>query len=105
MIVTTFLDNVMQEVTPSRLFFAITTSADSIAIFVPVPTAIPISAAVKAGASLIPSPTIATRCVFLRSITACAFPSGKTSAITFSGSMSSCFATAFATTRLSPVSI
>ena len=43
----------------NRLFIS-TTSAASIAISVPAPMAIPISALVSAGASLIPSPTIAT---------------------------------------------
>ena len=37
-----------------------TMSADSIATSVPEPIAIPISALAKAGASLIPSPTMAT---------------------------------------------
>jgi hypothetical protein len=36
-------------------------SADSMAMSVPAPIAIPTSACISAGASLIPSPTIATR--------------------------------------------
>ncbi|MNC28021.1 hypothetical protein D3C75_762110 [compost metagenome] len=58
-------------------------SAASIATSVPVPMAMPMSAVAKAGASLMPSPTIATlrpSCWSLR--TSSALPSGSTSAST-----------------------
>ena len=44
--------------------FIRTTSAESIATSVPAPIAIPVSALVSAGASLMPSPTIATLPLF-----------------------------------------
>ena len=49
--------------TPIKELFISTTSADSMAISVPVPIAIPTSAVTKAGASLMPSPTINTICL------------------------------------------
>ena len=79
-------------------------SAASIAISVPVPSAMPTSACASAGASLIPSPTMAT--VFpsdwsrrIRS----AFPAGRTPARTFS--IPARDAIARAVVSLSPVSI
>lgn len=59
---------------PRRSPFTSVTPADSIATSVPVPIAIPTSAAAKAGASLIPSPAIATTRPSARSfLTASAF--------------------------------
>ncbi len=56
-------------------------SADLIATSVPAPMAMPMSACVKAGASLMPSPTIATCCPFFcNSLTFAALSSGLTSA-------------------------
>ncbi len=73
-----------------------------IATSVPVAMAIPMFAAASAGASLIPSPTIATRTPpFWNSATIAALPSGRTSART-SGIPSS-RATALALPVLSPV--
>ena len=86
----------------SRLFTS-TTSAASIATSVPAPIAIPKSALVRAGASLMPSPTIATLPYFFSSFTFFSLPSGRTPATT--SSMSAFFATAFAVFSLSPVSI
>ena len=86
----------------SRLFIS-TTSAASIAISVPAPIAIPISARAKAGASFIPSPTIA---VFESSdsfLTTASLPSGSTPAMT--SSIPACFAIALAVRSLSPVSM
>ena len=60
-----------------RLFIR-TTSAASIAISVPAPIAIPMSALVSAGASLIPSPTIATFPFSFKSRMTLSFPSGRT---------------------------
>ncbi|MNI52498.1 hypothetical protein D3C73_1072880 [compost metagenome] len=71
---------------------------------VPEPIAIPISALAKAGASFIPSPTIATfKPLFCSLSTSCALFSGKTSAITVS--IPTCFAIASAVFLLSPVNI
>ncbi len=89
--------------TSLNLLFINTTSAASIAISVPAPIAIPISALVKAGASLIPSPTITTFPCFFRERMARSFPSGSTPAIT--SSTPARFAIAFAVRSLSPVSI
>ena len=69
--------------TSIKSLFIKTISADSIATSVPLPMAIPISACAKAGASLIPSPTIPTftpvSCNFFTSF---ALSAGKTSAKT-----------------------
>ena len=73
------------------------------AISVPAPIAIPISALVSAGASLIPSPTIATLPFFLKLRITLSLPSGKTSAIT--SFTPACAPIAFAVFSLSPVSI
>ena len=85
-----------------RLFIK-TTSAASIAISVPAPIAIPISALVSAGASLIPSPTIATFPFSFKSRMTLSFPSGKTPAITWS--TPACSPIAFAVRSLSPVNM
>ena len=81
-----------------------TMSADSIATSVPEPMAIPTSAWASAGASLIPSPTIATflpsACSFF---TSNALSCGKTSLKT--RSIPTCFAIASAVRLLSPVII
>ena len=65
--------------------------------------AMPISALVSAGASLIPSPTIATLPCFISLRITVSFPSGRTPAITSSTPAS--LPTAFAVFSLSPVSI
>ncbi len=66
-----------------RLFIR-TTSAASIATSVPAPMAIPISALVRAGASLIPSPTMAHLAFLLQLSDHGSLPSGRTPAITSS---------------------
>ena len=73
----------MAAATSIMLFFIKTISAASIAISVPAPMAIPMSALVRAGESLIPSPTIVTfpDSINLRMTTS--FSSGLTCAITF----------------------
>src|SRR5437879_648197 len=84
--------------------FTSVTPALSMAMSVPVPMAMPTSAAASAGASLTPSPAIATtRPSLRRRCTVLAFSSGRTSATT--SVMPSCWATASAVRRLSPVSI
>ena len=89
--------------TSLKRLFINTTSAASIATSVPAPIAIPVSAPVSAGASLIPSPTIATLpCSFSLRI-ALALPSGKTPAIT--SSTPACAPMARAVFSLSPVII
>ena len=64
MLVMVLLEILIAAAASLRLDFMSTTSAASIAISVPAPMAIPISAAVSAGVSLIPSPTIITRPYF-----------------------------------------
>ena len=64
--------------------FTRTTFAASSATSVPAPTAIPVSAAVRAGASLIPSPTMQVFPDFLNSFTIFSFPPGRTPAIIWS---------------------
>ena len=66
-----------------RLFIS-TTSAASMAISVPAPMAIPMSALVRAGASLMPSPTMATLPFSFRARMTLSFPSGSTPAMTSS---------------------
>ena len=85
-----------------RLFIS-TTSAASMAMSVPAPIAIPMSALVSAGASLIPSPTMATLPFVLSLRITLSFPSGSTPAIT--SSTPACAPIAFAVRSLSPVSI
>ena len=89
--------------TSLKRLFTSTTSAASMATSAPAPMAIPISALVRAGASLIPSPTMATfPCSFNLRITS-SFPSGRTPAIT--RSTPAWRPMAFAVRSLSPVSI
>ena len=69
-------------VTSLRRLFTTTMSAASMATSVPAPIAMPLSATVSAGASLIPSPTMVTLpSVFSARITS-ALPSGRTPAMT-----------------------
>ena len=89
--------------TSLNLLFISTTSAASIATSVPAPIAIPISAVVKAGASLIPSPTIITLPYFLSLRISFSFPSGRTPATT--SSTPAIFPMALALFSLSPVII
>ena len=89
--------------TSLNLLFISTISAASIAISVPAPMAIPTSARVRAGASLIPSPTIATFPSSFNFLITSSFPSGKTPAIT--SSTPACSPIAFAVRSLSPVSM
>ena len=71
---------------------------------VPAPIAIPMSARMSAGASLIPSPTIATLCPCSCKARICAsFSVGRTSEMTVS--IPTCLRIASAVTRLSPVSM
>ena len=87
-----------------RSSFIITMSADSMAMSVPDPTAIPTSAWVSAGASLIPSPVIATRaCDTWRFLTISSLSPGLVSAWT--SSMPSSDAMCSAVSLLSPVTI
>ena len=80
---------------PRRSPLTSVTPALSIATSVPVPMAMPTSAAARAGASLMPSPAIATTRPSLCSrFTTALFCSGSTSAST--SSMPSCRATASA---------
>ena len=69
-----------------------TTSAASKAMSAPAPMAMPTSALVRAGASLMPSPTMATVPVWDRRCTSAALSAGKTPARTWS--MPTCLATA-----------
>ena len=80
-----------------------TTSAESIAMSVPLPIAIPISARVSAGASFTPSPTIATFPNSESLAISPSFPLGSTSETT--SSTHTCCAIALAVRELSPVSI
>ena len=64
-----FLLNSKALATSRKSFFIKTIPPDSIAISVPEPMAIPTSAIVKAGASLIPSPTKATLPFFCKAST------------------------------------
>ena len=91
-------------VTPARSPFIKTISADSIATSIPVPIPMPTSALARAGASFIPSPTMATispsSCNFATSLS---LRSGNTPAIILV--IPACFAIAAAVASLSPVSI
>ena len=89
--------------TSESWLFIRTISAASMAISVPAPMAIPISALVRAGASLIPSPTMATLPFSFRERMTLSFPSGRTPAITWS--TPACAPMALAVRLLSPVSI
>ncbi|SSS89214.1 Uncharacterised protein [Acinetobacter baumannii] len=77
-----FLDNLTASAMRGRSFFIRTTSAVSKATSVPSPIAIPTDAVARAGASLMPSPTIATvpKCS-LSFFTSVTFVSGRHSAI------------------------
>mmetsp|Transcript_4232 Transcript_4232/g.17152 ORF Transcript_4232/g.17152 Transcript_4232/m.17152 type:complete len:233 (-) Transcript_4232:2667-3365(-) len=84
-----------------------TTSAASTATCVPPANATPTSAFASAGASLTPSPTIATlwppaRC---NDATTAALSAGSTPAVTWAASMPTCLATASAVCSWSPVSM
>ncbi len=82
------------------------TSEAAIATSVPLPMAMPRSARARAGASLIPSPTMATVLPpRWRAATWAAFCSGSTSARTCRGSIPTSRAMASAVARWSPVSI
>ena len=83
----TFLESWTAVTASSRSLFMSTTSADSMATSVPAPMARPTSARARAGASLMPSPTMATR-----------FPWAWSSATVFSLSWGS----TSATTRFTP---
>ena len=90
--------------TSNNEFFIKTISAESIAISVPCPMATPISARIKAGASLIPSPTIITlRCSLCNLRMTLSLSAGNTSEIT--SSICNPWATALAVLWLSPVNI
>ena len=89
--------------TSVRRLWMSTTSAASIATSVPAPMAIPTSARVSAGASLMPSPTIATFPASASWRMTCSLPSGFTPAMTRSTPASR--PTACAVRSLSPVSI
>ena len=81
-----------------------TTSALSTAMSLPSPIAMPTSALVNAGASLMPSPTIATFAPpFINSVTLSALSPGSTSAIV--SSIPASHAIARAVAALSPVSM
>ncbi|OQA64375.1 MAG: hypothetical protein BWY37_02069 [Firmicutes bacterium ADurb.Bin262] len=87
-----------------RSLFINTISADSMAMSVPAPMAMPTSARARAGASLMPSPIIPTvlpPCC--RARISCSLSPGNTSATTLS--MPKTFLTACAVAALSPVSI
>ena len=86
-----------------RLLLTSTTSAASRATSVPAPIAMPTFALVRAGASLMPSPTIAVRPWVISSRMTSSFPSGRTSATTSSTPTSDAMASAVF--FLSPVSI
>ena len=96
------LSRIAAETSVSLLFIR-TTSAASIATSVPAPIAIPMSARVSAGASLMPSPTMATLPRFRSFRITRSFPSGRTPAIT--SSTPACAPIAWAVRSLSPVSM
>ena len=83
--------------------FMSTMSAESMATSVPAPMAMPVSALVRAGASLMPSPTMATFPLSFSLRISASFPSGRTPAIT--RSTPACFPMALAVRSLSPVSM
>ena len=89
--------------TSDRRLFMSTMSAASMAMSVPAPMAIPMSAEVRAGASLMPSPTMATLPFFFRRLMTASLPSGSTPAMTSSTPASAPMA--LAVRSLSPVSI
>ena len=85
------------------VLFISTASALSMATSVPAPMATPVSAAVSAGASFMPSPTIATLPSFCSSRMTCCLPSGSTPAMV--SSTPACAPMAAAVRLLSPVSM
>ena len=85
------------------LLFMRTTSAASMATSVPAPMAMPMSALVSAGASLMPSPTMMVFPFSLSSRITASLPSGRTPATTSLTPASRPMASAVR--RLSPVSI
>ena len=89
--------------TSLKRLFINTTSAASMAISVPAPMAMPISARVNAGASFMPSPTIATLPLLCRDRITASLPSGRTPAMT--SFTPACLPMAFAVRSLSPVSM
>ena len=89
--------------TSINLLFITTTSAASMAISLPAPMATPTSAAVSAGASLMPSPTIMVFPSAPSDFITSAFPSGRTDAMT--RSTPACAPIACAVRSLSPVTI
>ena len=94
----------MAVTTSCKESFISTTSAESMAMSVPAPMAMPISALVRAGASLMPSPTMATLCPFsCQERTQASFSVGSTSDT--ASAISSSFRIASAVTLLSPVSM
>ena len=100
----TALDSSMAVTTSSRSLFISTMSALSMATSVPAPMAMPTSARASAGASLTPSPTIATLWPASWSLrTSCSLSWGSTSATT--RVMPICRWMAAAVFLLSPVSI
>ncbi|CVB88142.1 Uncharacterised protein [Serratia marcescens] len=97
-------DSSTASATPCRLWRIRVMAAVSMAMSLPPPIAMPTSACASAGASLMPSPTIATRWPCACScLIAAALPSGSTPAIT--RSIPASLAMALAVTGLSPVSI
>ena len=99
----TFLDKVIADETSSGLLFISTTSAASIATSVPAPIAIPVLALVSAGASFMPSPTIATLPYSESKRTFSSLPSGNTFEIILL--IPTCLPIALAVSSLSPVII
>ena len=89
--------------TSFRRLFIRTMSALSIATSVPALIAMPMSALVSAGASLMPSPVIAVLPRFFNSRITASLPSGSTPAMTRSTPAS--FPIAFAVRSLSPVNM
>ena len=98
------LESSMAPATSSRSFFISTMSADSMATSVPAPMAMPTSARARAGASLMPSPTMATflPLSWIRRISR-SLSWGSTSAMT--RSTPTCLRMASAVFLWSPVSI
>ena len=102
MLVIVLLLNLIAIGTSNKSLLIKTISADSIATSVPLPIAIPISAWAKAGASFIPSPTMATNLPSSWSfLTSLDLSCGKTSAKTLS--IPTWDAIAWAVFLLSPV--
>jgi len=93
----------MPAATSIRSLRTSTMSALSMATSVPAPMAIPTSARASAGASLMPSPTMATLPVSASSRTCASLPSGRTPATT--ASVPTCCWMAEAVRSLSPVSM